>query len=134
MEFGDIQRSLAAVNNMQNIRPAHIQNAIDGRANEFYKQLVRMIREFDATLDQQHEVGVRLISFGQNITFHLSGLGYSDPFLIRFWGNTKNGEPVELIQHVSQINILLLRLPRKDPSKPKQRIGFHQHEDDEGNK
>jgi hypothetical protein len=31
---------------------------------------------------------------------------------------------VELIQHVSQISILLQTLPRKDPSKAKQPIGF----------
>ena len=75
-------------------------------------------------MDDEHEVGVRLVNFGQTIVFHLEGLGWSNPSLISFRGKTDAGEPVELIQHVSQINIFLMKLPRKDPSKPKRLIGF----------
>mgnify|MGYP003317637775 CR=1 FL=1 len=37
--------------------------------------------------------------------------------------DTKNN--VELIQHVSQINILLVKLPRLNPEQPKRPIGFN---------
>jgi hypothetical protein len=92
--------------------------------SEFYQRLQKWISNFDATLDEQHEVGVRLVSFGQTFVFHLEALGYWNPSLIFFSGKTEAGEPVELIQHVSQISILLMKLPRKDPTKPKRLIGF----------
>ena len=41
-----------------------------------------------------------------------------------------SGAPVELIQHVSQISVLLMKLPRRDPDKPKKPIGFHAGEDE----
>lgn len=93
-------------------------------ASEFYKRLAKWINDFDAALDQEHEVGVRLVSFGQAIVFYLNDMGYWNPSLISFQGVTQDGSPVELIQHVSQISVLLMRLPRKDPSKPKKSFGF----------
>ena len=98
-------------------------------ASEFHKRLENLISHFDASLDQQHEVGVRLVSFGQTVIFHLENVGYWNPSLISFTGKTDAGEPVQLIQHVSQISILLMKLPRKDPSKPKSKIGFNPPEE-----
>ena len=93
-------------------------------ASEFHKRLVSWINNYDSTLDQEHEVGIRLVSFGQSVVFHLKDIGYWNPSLISFSGFTEDGKPVELIQHVSQISVLLTTLPRKDPSAPKQPIGF----------
>lgn len=98
-------------------------------ASEFHKRLVDWIRRFDDTLDQNHEVGVRLVSFGQSVTFHLEDLGFWNPSLISFKGHTEEGAPVELIQHVSQISVLLVRLPREDPNRPKRPIGFGSEQD-----
>ena len=56
--------------------------------------------------------------------FSLSDIGFWNPSLITFRGVTDDGSPVELIQHVTQISVLLMKLPRKDPSKPKRPIGF----------
>lgn len=99
-------------------------------ASEFYERLVNMITEFDDELDNEHEVGIRLVSFGQNVTFHVTNLGYYNPSLIRFYGNLEDGSPVELIQHVSQISFLLMSVKRLNPEEPKKRIGFLS--DDEG--
>lgn len=98
---------------------------MDGHlASGFYKRLTSWIQDFDAALDPAHEVGVRLVSFGQSVTFHLRDISYWNPLLISFSGETETGDAVELIQHVSQISILLFTLPRKDPSLPKSPIGF----------
>ena len=91
-------------------------------ASEFYERLVEWINDFNKSLGQEHEVGVRLVNFGQTVVFHLQDIGYCDPSLISFMGSTDKGEPLELIQHVSQISILLMKLKRQDPNKPK--IGF----------
>jgi hypothetical protein len=102
-----------------------IQTSTDPNlASEFHKRLVEWINDFDKSLDQDHEVGVRLVNFGQVVTFHLRDIGYWNPSLISFSGYTEQGEPVELIQHVSQISILLLKVKRQNTSQPKQSIGF----------
>ena len=107
-----------------------LENMEENWASAFHERLKNWIAEFDAELDEGHEVGVRLVSFGQTVVFHLKHLGFSNPSLIAFSGTTDSGDPVHLIQHVSQISILLMKLPRKDPESPKQPFGFsHYHGD-----
>jgi hypothetical protein len=93
-------------------------------ASEFHRRLMQWISDFEATLDQAHEVGARLVNFGQSVVFHLRNICFWNPSLIRFDGTMDDGSPVQLIQHVTQISVLLTKLPRKDPSKPKRAIGF----------
>jgi len=110
---------------MPEIGPSPLITNIDANmASEFHKKLAKWIADFDDRLDDKHEVGVRLVSFGQTIVFRLEGMGYWNPSLIVFTGRTDDNQPVELIQHVSQISILLMKLAREDPSEPKPRIGF----------
>ena len=100
-------------------------------ASEFHRRLLKWIADFDASLNPSEEVGVRLVNFGQTVVFRLTDIGYWNPSLLSFNGETEDGSPVELIQHVSQISILLMKLKRKDPSKPKKPIGFRLEESDE---
>jgi hypothetical protein len=109
---------------LQPIRTAATQNIHDNRASELGRHIIDEIREYDAALDPEYEVGVRLVSFGQAVVFHLEGMKYANPSLILFSGTTDSGEPVELIQHVSQISILLTKLHRRQPETPKRPIGF----------
>jgi hypothetical protein len=95
-------------------------------ASEFHKRLLEYIKEFEAGLDQEHEVGMRLVSFGQSIQFAVRDIGYYNPKLICFYGELDTGSKVQLIQHVNQISFLLLALPRANPSEPKRPIGFCQ--------
>ena len=110
---------------LQPIRTAATQNIHDNRASELSRHILDEIQEYDAALDAEHEVGVQLVSFGQTVIFHLEGMKYANPSLILFSGTLDTGEPVELIQHVSQISILLTKLRRRQPEKPKKPIGFH---------
>lgn len=101
---------------------------MDGHlASGFYERLTSWITDFEKLLDPETEVGVRLVSFGQTLTFHLTDITYWNPFLIRFDGLNAEGQEVQLIQNVSQISILLMRLPRL-ADKP-HRIGFHAGKD-----
>lgn len=55
-------------------------------ASEFYQRLTEWIANFDKELDQEHDVGVRLVCFGQAVTFHLEGLGVLEPIVnFFFW-------------------------------------------------
>ena len=93
-------------------------------ASEFHKRLMAMVSQFDTNLDQAHEVGVQLVTFGQTVTFHVTEIGYQNPSLITFAGVLENGDPVMLIQHVSQISFLLTKLPRKIQTSRKRCSGF----------
>ena len=82
----------------------------------------KYVQEFEARLDAEHEVGVRLVSFGNVVVFHAEQIEFSRPHLVTFSGTTPEGEHVQLIQHVSQLSFLLKAVPKlgKEP----RRIGF----------
>lgn len=74
-------------------------------------RLLRWIGEFESELDDSAEVGARLVSYGDVFTMHLTDISYWSPQLVRFAGFDAEGRPMQVIQHVSQINLLLLKLP-----------------------
>jgi hypothetical protein len=83
-------------------------------ASEFHHRLINWINDFHKSLDEKLEVGARLVNFGQSVTFHIEDISYWNPSLISFVGKNELGEPVELIQHVSQISILLVAMKHED--------------------
>jgi hypothetical protein len=93
-------------------------------ASQFHDRLIKMVREFDRDLRQDEEVGMRLVSFGQTVTFHVEEIGYHDPSLITFHGTMPDGQKVSLVQHVSQISFLLMAMKRRNPEEPKRPFGF----------
>lgn len=94
-------------------------------ASDFFQKISHYMNEFDNSLDQEHEMGIKLVNFGQSIQFAIHNLGYYNPKLICFYGTLPDGSSVQLVQHVNQISFLLTTLPRKNPEQPKQPIGFH---------
>jgi len=93
-------------------------------ADEFHNRLICWINDFHRELDNEHEVGGQLASFGRSIEFHFTDISYWNPSLISFIGQLEDGSPVELVQHVSQINVLLIKKKRLSPEEPKRPIGF----------
>ena len=94
-------------------------------ADYSYEVVIERIKEFQSSLDESHEVGVMLASFGTNITMAVNDIGFSNPSTLVFYGLV-NGKPATLIQHISQLNFLLVAVPKHDPDKPPRRIGFAQ--------
>ena len=88
-----------------------------------YKKIVEQIREFEAELDDEHEVALRLASFGTSIVMTVTDIGYQNPDMLYFYGIV-NGKGAQLIQHISQLNFLLLAIEKQTPSAPPRRIGF----------
>ena len=103
-------------------------------AKEFHYRLINWINDFHKGLDEQHEVGARLVNFGKAITFHIDDISFWNPSLISFIGKNENNEPVELIQHVSQISILLVAMKRVNTKELKRPIGFTNWEEFEAQK
>lgn len=113
----------ASTNNLIN-QMARNEQFERGYANTFYEQLVDEIKDFDNSLNDEYEVGVKLITYGNTYEFYLTDIGYHNPYLIYFYGELPDGSPIQLIQHVSQINFVLIKLKKQDPEKPKRKIGF----------
>lgn len=55
--------------------------------------------------------------------FNRFDIGYANPSTLIFYG-TVGGQEATLIQHMSQLNFLLMSVPKADPEKPARRIGF----------
>lgn len=91
-------------------------------ADAFYDRLVSIIVDFEKNLKSDEEVGARLVSFGETIIIHIDDLGYWNPSLIYFYGRDNNDREVQLVQHISQISVLLMKVPRTNPQR--ERIGF----------
>lgn len=93
------------------------------RADYQYELILEQIKDFEDTLDDEHEVGIQLASFGQSILMNVTSIGYSNPYLIVFYGFV-NGNRSTLIQHMNQLNFLLTAVQKAEPSEPPRRIGF----------
>ena len=78
-------------------------------ASDFHSRLVTWINEFEAELDEESEVAVRLVNFGQTFAFHLSDVTFWNPAMLRFDGIDNLGKPIQLIQHVTQLSVLLYK-------------------------
>jgi hypothetical protein len=89
-----------------------------------YEILKKTIVEFQGDLAEDEETAIQLAAFGKSVIVYVDDLGYSNPSLIHIYGSLTSGERVELIQHINQLNFLLLAQKKRDPEKPPRRIGF----------
>jgi hypothetical protein len=94
------------------------------QASGTQKRLVELINEFEATLPNDEQAGGRLVSFGETVTFLIEKIGYYNPYLVIFHGRLPDGSSVQLIQHQSQISVLLTAMKRLNPEEPRRKIGF----------
>ena len=54
----------------------------------------------------------------------IEGLGYFDPDIVTFYGTDQTGARIQLVQHVSQLNVLLRSMPKPSEIEKPRRIGF----------
>ncbi len=107
----------------QIVRAEHQTNeARFGFASTMYEALAKVIGEFQKELTEDQEVGACLTSFGQQITITVTSVGYQNPHLMVFYGITPDGKDVQLLQHASQVNLMLVPVAAK--SQPARRLGF----------
>ena len=92
-------------------------------ADYTYEVIMKQIKAFEDDLDENHEVALKLTSFGQSLTLNVTDVGYANPNTLIFYGYVGD-QFATLVQHKSQLNFLLLAVPKADPEKPPRRIGF----------
>ena len=88
-----------------------------------YEKLKEQIEEFQKDLSDDVDVCVALASFGTSMIMCVTDIGYQNPDLMYFYG-TINGNETQLIQHISQLNFVLMAIKKEEPERPPRRIGF----------
>lgn len=90
-----------------------------------YERLVLYIQKFEENLDGDHEVGMGFAGSDAGM-LHIQGMGFFAPDMITFYGADPSGAKTQLVQHVSQLNVMLKAAPKmhEEPT----RIGFQMRE------
>ncbi len=88
-----------------------------------YERLILYIKNFEEQLDNEHEVAMGFTG-GDAGVLRIEGIGYFDPDVLTFYGSDGEGTKTQLIQHVSQLSVMLRALPKRIESEAPNRIGF----------
>lgn len=83
---------------------------------------MQRVRAFQAALDEDQEIGLQLANFGLPAQIHIRSISYRNPNLIEFHGVNADDHEVTLVQHISQLNFLLIAV--KPIEETPYRIGF----------
>ena len=103
-------------------RPERLRGQGDKSPAEWaYERIIHYIQKFEATLDSEHEVGMGFVG-SESGTLTIQGMGYFAPDIVTFYGVDGQGGKRQLIQHVSQLSVMLTAAPKQRT--PAQRIGF----------
>jgi hypothetical protein len=88
-----------------------------------YERLVIYIQNFEEQLDAEHEIAVGFVG-GDAGVLRIEGLGFFDPDIVTFYGTDVDGTKTQLIQHVTQLSVMLRAIPKKSTEVAANRIGF----------
>jgi len=88
-----------------------------------YERIILYIKNFEEQLDSEHEVAMGFTGSSAG-TLHIQGMGYFAPDLVAFYGVDESGSRTQMVQHVSQLNVLLRAIPKPAEQAEAARIGF----------
>ena len=109
---------------MPAIRPSQIPELkLRNRAVDALEAIIQEIRVFEENLGPDHEIGMPIIGGPSGLLIHIRTVRVIDDDKLTFNGFDSDSNPVRLVQHLSQLNFLMLAV-KKLAEKPA-RIGFH---------
>jgi hypothetical protein len=88
-----------------------------------YERVILYIKNFEEQLDTEHEVAMGFTGGDAGI-LRIEGIGWFAPDILTFYGEDDEGSRTQLIQHVSQLNVMLRALPKAPEEETARRIGF----------
>lgn len=115
--------------NAQSATPTQIPSNLQGNGEEksaarwAYERLILYIQNFEKQLGADQEVAMGFTGSDAGV-MRIEGLGYFDPDIVTFYGGTDTGTRTQLIQHVAQLNVMLMALPKPTEQAEPTRIGF----------
>ncbi|MGB7240559.1 MAG: DUF6173 family protein [Sulfitobacter sp.] len=93
-----------------------------------YERIILYLKNFEEQLDNEHEVAMGFTG-GDAGVLRIEGMGYFDPDIVTFYGTDPAGGRNQLVQHVSQLNVMLRALPKAVEAEAPVRIGFQLAQD-----
>lgn len=108
--------------------PVRVTDDPKSPARWAYERLIAYIANFEKTLDNEHEVAMGFAGDTSGV-IKIEGLGYYDPDIITFYGSDQTGAKTQLVQHVTQLSVMLRALPKKVTASAPTRIGFRLAQD-----
>ena len=107
IDFKDIQRSL------------HNHEIAD----YMYERIVGYIDKFESYINEDEEAALSLSQFnGKPIL--IKEITYSNPDMLIFYGVNSDNLKVQLLMHLSQLNLCLVAVKRSNHAVPRRKIGF----------
>jgi hypothetical protein len=88
-----------------------------------YERLILYIRNFESNLDSDQEIAMGFTGSDAGV-LQIEGLGFFEPDLLTFYGRDENGVKTQLVQHVTQLSVMLRAVPKMASAEPPRRIGF----------
>lgn len=88
-----------------------------------HDRLVLYIRSFEQQLDADQEVAMGFAASDAGV-IRIEGIGFFAPDILTFYGRDEGGMKTQLVQHVSQLSVMLRAVPKAEPEEPARRIGF----------
>ena len=88
-----------------------------------YERVIMYIQNFEKQLNANQEVAMGFAGSDAGV-MRIEGLGYFDPDIVTFYGTNEQGTRTQLIQHVSQLNVMLMAMPTAPEVEAPNRIGF----------
>ena len=88
-----------------------------------YERLILYIQNFEKMLDNEHEIAMGFAGDSSGV-IRIEGMGYFDPDIVTFYGTDGGGARTQLVQHVTQLNVLLRAIPKPQEAEEPRRIGF----------
>ena len=92
-------------------------------AEWMYDRLILYIRNFEQQLDATHEIAMGFAG-GEAGVLRIEGFGFFNPDVVTFYGRDEDGAKTQLIQHVTQVSVILRAVRKIEPNEPARRIGF----------
>lgn len=120
----DVQSQLDQISKNREIEINASKIQLGSTAKEVAAALHKAVIQYQSSLPNTEDVAMMLVQFNQSTTILVKQIGYIGYNLVCFFGEDTEGKPLELIQHVQQLNFLLMVVPKPDPESPKRQIGF----------
>ncbi|MDG1736347.1 MAG: DUF6173 family protein [Paracoccaceae bacterium] len=105
-------------------QPVEVKSA----ARWAYERLILYIKNFEEQLDNEHEVAMGFAGSDAGV-LRIEGMGYFDPDIVTFYGTDPEGNKTQLVQHVTQLNVILRAVALAVVDEEPTRIGFRLAED-----
>lgn len=99
-------------------------NMAEYAVDAIYKE----ISDFESSLDEDHEMGMSIVGGPAGVCLHVREIYRYGTDKLVFDGVNSDGSPLRLMQHLSQLNFLMISA--KKIGQTAARIGFHEPQSD----